>query len=124
MGWVQIVIFCAAALAIVPLLGGYMARVFTNERVMLRSGVVSRDRRDVPLNRINDHSTKQSLTDRGFGCGTLTIESAGERGQSVLRSVPDVDRVQTMLNELIDQAVAGRRPPAAEDRLPDGRPAS
>ena len=31
MGWVQIVIFCAVLLAIVPLLGGYMARVFTYE---------------------------------------------------------------------------------------------
>ncbi|MDA0172764.1 potassium-transporting ATPase subunit KdpA [Solirubrobacter taibaiensis] len=31
MGWVQIVIFCAILLAIVPLLGGYMARVFTYE---------------------------------------------------------------------------------------------
>ncbi len=34
-GWVQISIFFAVLLAIVPLLGGYMARVFTGERVFL-----------------------------------------------------------------------------------------
>ena len=28
-GWIQIIVFCAVLLAIVPLLGGYMARVFT-----------------------------------------------------------------------------------------------
>jgi K+-transporting ATPase ATPase A chain len=34
-GWLQIVVFCAVLIAIVPLLGGYMARVFTGERVFL-----------------------------------------------------------------------------------------
>jgi len=35
MGWLQIVLFCAVFTAIVPLLGGYMARVFSGERVLL-----------------------------------------------------------------------------------------
>jgi K+-transporting ATPase ATPase A chain len=34
-GWLQIILFCAVLVAIVPLLGGYMARVFTGERVFL-----------------------------------------------------------------------------------------
>ena len=34
-GWVQIVVFCAVLTAVVPFLGGYMARVFTGERVFL-----------------------------------------------------------------------------------------
>ena len=34
-GWIQIIVFSAVLFAIVPLLGGYMARVFTNERVFL-----------------------------------------------------------------------------------------
>src|SRR5262249_61411753 len=34
-GWLQIAVFAAALLACVPLLGGYMARVYTGERVML-----------------------------------------------------------------------------------------
>ena len=28
-GWIQIIVFAAVLFAIVPLLGGYMARVFT-----------------------------------------------------------------------------------------------
>ena len=32
-GWIQIIVFCAVLIAIVPLLGGHMARVFTNERI-------------------------------------------------------------------------------------------
>src|SRR4051794_12119884 len=34
-GWFQFVVFFAILVAIVPLLGGYMARVFQNERVFL-----------------------------------------------------------------------------------------
>ncbi len=34
-GWIQILFFCAVLTAIVPFLGGYMARVFTGERVFL-----------------------------------------------------------------------------------------
>ena len=34
-GFLQIAIFCALIVAVVPLLGGYMARVFRGERMFL-----------------------------------------------------------------------------------------
>lgn len=76
--------------------------VFTNERVLLQRGVFARDRRDIPLSRVNDHSMTQRFSERVLGCGTLTIESAGERGQSVLTDIPHVERVQTTLYELVE----------------------
>ncbi|NUR26040.1 MAG: PH domain-containing protein, partial [Catenulispora sp.] len=75
--------------------------VFTNERVLLQTGVFSRNRRDIPVNRINDHSMSQTFLERILGCGTLTIESAGERGQSILKEIPHVERVQTSLYEIV-----------------------
>ncbi|MGC1467579.1 MAG: potassium-transporting ATPase subunit KdpA, partial [Pseudolabrys sp.] len=36
-GWIQILIFCAIAVALTPLLGGYMTRVFSGERTFLFS---------------------------------------------------------------------------------------
>lgn len=76
--------------------------LFTNERVLLQEGVLSRDRRDIPLGRVNDHSMNQHLVERLLGCGTLTIESAGERGQTVLSDIPGVEKVQTTLYELVE----------------------
>ncbi|MDG4767857.1 PH domain-containing protein [Solwaraspora sp. WMMD406] len=76
--------------------------VFTNERVVLQHGVFSRERRDIPLNRVNDHTMSQRFVERLLGCGTLTIESAGERGQTVLTDIPGVGRVQTTLYELVE----------------------
>lgn len=76
--------------------------VFTNERVLLREGVFSREQRDIPLTRVNDVSSQQSLLERMLGCGTLTVESAGERGQSVLTDIPKVVQVQKVVYELTE----------------------
>ncbi|GAA1806337.1 PH domain-containing protein [Planosporangium flavigriseum] len=76
--------------------------VFTNERVIMRTGVFSRSGRDIPLGRVNDVSFSHGLVDRILGCGTLTIESAGERGQVVLTDIPRVERTQSVLYELVE----------------------
>ncbi|MEV4757636.1 PH domain-containing protein [Micromonospora sp. NPDC049559] len=76
--------------------------LFTNERVVLQQGVFSRDRRDIPLGRVNDHTMNQRFFERMLGCGTLVIESAGERGQSRLTDIPNVEKVQTTLYELVE----------------------
>lgn len=98
--------------------------VFTDARVILQHGVLGRDRRDIPLARVNDHSMDQSLGERLFGCGTLTIESAGERGQAVLPDVPRVERVQTLLYELVDADRDAHQLDAREmrDIIEDNRP--
>src|SRR3954447_15001213 len=68
--------------------------VLTTRRVVIRRGVLSRSGRDVPLTRVNDVSCAHTLFERMLGCGTLTIESAGEHGQVVLTEVPHVQVVQ------------------------------
>ena len=75
--------------------------VFTDERVLTQEGVLTRLRRDVPLARVNDHSVRQSLWDRMFGCGTMTVDSIGDTAL-VLASVPRVQELQTTLYQLIE----------------------
>jgi K+-transporting ATPase ATPase A chain len=48
-GWIQIIVFCAILIALVPLLGGYMARVFTSERVHPFEGLMLRAIRVEPV---------------------------------------------------------------------------
>jgi uncharacterized membrane protein YdbT with pleckstrin-like domain len=76
--------------------------VFTTERVIMREGVFARDGRDIPLNRVNDVSFSHNFIERLLGCGKLTIESAGERGQIVLDDIPKVEKVQSQLYELTE----------------------
>jgi uncharacterized membrane protein YdbT with pleckstrin-like domain len=76
--------------------------VFTTRRVLIRRGVLRQAGRDVPLRRISDVGFEQSLFDRIVNAGTLTIESAGERGLEILRDIPDSERQQRLLNRLIE----------------------
>jgi uncharacterized membrane protein YdbT with pleckstrin-like domain len=68
----------------------------------MRTGVFSRQGRDIPLNRVNDVSFQHNFFERLLGCGTLTIESAGERGQVVLSEIPHVEKIQSQLYDLVE----------------------
>jgi uncharacterized membrane protein YdbT with pleckstrin-like domain len=76
--------------------------VFTNKQVMFRHGVFSREERGIPLNKVNDVKATQKLWERMLGCGTLTVESAGEHGQSELDDIPRVIKVMNVLKELVE----------------------
>jgi len=39
-GWIQIILYCAIVVALTPLLGGYMTRVFNGERTFLSAVLV------------------------------------------------------------------------------------
>jgi uncharacterized membrane protein YdbT with pleckstrin-like domain len=78
--------------------------VVTDRRLITRSGIIARSGRDMPLIRINDISFAHTVPERILGCGTLVVESAGERGQLTLIDVPRVEFVQRRIYELADDA--------------------
>jgi uncharacterized membrane protein YdbT with pleckstrin-like domain len=77
--------------------------VVTTHRLLLREGVLARRGRDIALSRIADVSFRQTLGQRLVRSGTLTIESAGDGGATVLERVPDCDGVQQLLVALIEE---------------------
>jgi uncharacterized membrane protein YdbT with pleckstrin-like domain len=76
--------------------------VVTTHRVLHRSGVLTRRGRDVALASVTDVSSTQTLWERLLRAGTLSITSAGE-GVTELRRVPGSERVQTLLNHMIEE---------------------
>ena len=77
--------------------------VITTHRLLFREGILSRRGRDIGLSRITDVSYRQTLWERIINSGTLSIESAGESGPTVLRQIPDSDGVQQLLNHMIEE---------------------
>lgn len=83
--------------------------VFTNRRVIIRTGIIARKGRDMPLSKVNDVSFDHTVMERMFNCGTLMIESAAENGQLVIENIPNVEHVQREVYRLHDEDDAFRR---------------
>jgi uncharacterized membrane protein YdbT with pleckstrin-like domain len=74
----------------------------TTRRLRLRTGVLTRHGRDIPLARVNDVSFEKGLLDRLLGTGRLVVESAAEHGQIILTEIPHVEKVHSALFRLVE----------------------
>jgi uncharacterized membrane protein YdbT with pleckstrin-like domain len=77
--------------------------VITTHRLLFREGILARHGRDLGLSRITDVSYTQTLWERLIRSGSITIETAGDSGATVLRKIPDTDGVQQLLNQMIEE---------------------
>jgi uncharacterized membrane protein YdbT with pleckstrin-like domain len=78
--------------------------VVTSDRLIVRTGVIAKRGREIPLERINDIVVTQSLFERMLGAGDLMIESGGERGQELFHNCPRPPRVQNEIYRQIEAA--------------------
>ena len=74
--------------------------VVTSERVVSRTGVISKAGIEIPLDRINTVFFNQSIFERVIGAGDLGIESAGEGGRQQFSNIRRPNIVQ---NEIYRQ---------------------
>ena len=97
--------------------------VVTTHRLLFREGILARRGRALGLSRITDVSFRQTLWDRVVRSGTLTIETAGDGGATVLRDIPDSDGVQQLLAYMIEEDADRRAHEEARySRADDGWP--
>lgn len=132
--WIVVVVMLVLLVTLVlrPFVFWYSTQyVFTDHRIIVRTGVIARKGRDMPLSRVNDVSFSHTFFERFLNCGTLQVESAGTQGQLVISSVPNVEAIQRDIYRLHDEDDMRRRrdyerpadggqPPTA----PPGTPAS
>jgi uncharacterized membrane protein YdbT with pleckstrin-like domain len=87
--------------------------VVTSDRVIYRTGVLSKHGVEIPLDRISNINFHQRIFERIVGAGDLDIESAGQDGESKFSDVRQPDAVQ---QEIYRQAEAHARKRAAWSR--------
>jgi uncharacterized membrane protein YdbT with pleckstrin-like domain len=80
--------------------------VLTTDRLIFRKGVLSRQGKEIPLERLNDVSYHQSLFQRLLGAGDLLVESGGERGQEQFGSFAHPQDTQNEIHRAIEAAAA------------------
>lgn len=120
-GEVMLAVLGLAALNSLWLLGRLMKWwttnfVVTTDRLIYRSGVLAKQGKEIPLERLNDISFSQSIFERMLGSGDLMIESGGERGQQMFSDIRSPAEVQNEIYRQIEEAqgrdadrMAGRR---------------
>ena len=98
-GWVTLIAFIVLLLDLAFEFIQWKTTRFaiTDQRVAYQSGIFRRRGVSIPLNRINNVNFDQSLIGRALNNGIVTIESAGETGDSVFENIPDPERVRTLI---------------------------
>ena len=69
--------------------------VLTNERIIVRDGIIRRGGTEIPLENINNVLFNQGVFERLLGYGDVLIESAGTSGQSRFTDIPDPESFQS-----------------------------
>lgn len=83
-----------------PFLRWYFSSyTFTDWRFIQRTGMIAREGRTIPLNRISGVDFEVGVVDRVFGCGTLVVSDASEQGRVALKDIPRVEHVQMVVAE-------------------------
>lgn len=104
-----VALFLLIFLFIRPLLDWISTQyVFTNKRIIMRTGILARKGKDMPLSKVNNVSFEHTIWERMFNSGTLTVESASEHGMLVVANVPNVEHVQREVYRLHDEDDAFR----------------
>ncbi len=99
-----VVVLLWLVLAIPRYLDWWFTRyIVTNERLIVRAGVLARRGKEIPLEVINDVAFSQGVLERMVRSGDLLIESAGEHGQSRFTDIPRPEDVQSMIYQLREE---------------------
>jgi len=60
----------------------------TDQRITIQAGVFSRQEKIIPIDRVQDCTTRQSLIGRILGYGRVEVDAAGAQGAEVLDHLP------------------------------------
>ncbi|MDX1689504.1 MAG: PH domain-containing protein [Acidimicrobiia bacterium] len=93
-----VVVVAVLRLAVYPFVSWFFTEyILTNERLVLRKGILARRGIEIPLENINDVQFSQNIIERMLHSGDLLIESAGERGQSRFGDIPEPEEFQSLI---------------------------
>ncbi len=71
--------------------------VLTTDRLITRSGVIAKNSKEIPLERINDVTFTQSIVERMLGAGDLLLDSSGDLGPARITAVQKPEEVQLLI---------------------------
>src|SRR6202158_838951 len=86
----------------------------TDQRIKIETGVFGRQEKIIPIDRIQDCTTRTSVMGRMLGYGRVEIDAAGAQGAEILNHLPNPG---TFRDQVFMQSER-RRSPAASPAMP------
>jgi membrane protein YdbS with pleckstrin-like domain len=93
----------------------------TNERLIVRTGWLTKSGKEIPVDAINSVTVKQGPLERALGYGDMTVESAGKDSLQVFRNVPDPTSVQKAIYDAREDRTMYLSGAGGREAAPPGR---
>jgi uncharacterized membrane protein YdbT with pleckstrin-like domain len=99
LGWITLITFIVLLVNTIYAFVQWQTTRFaiTDQRVAYQSGIFRRRGVSIPLNRVNNVNFEQSFIARMLNNGVVTIESAGQTGDSVFENIPNPEKVRALI---------------------------
>ncbi|MBC8503632.1 MAG: PH domain-containing protein [Chloroflexi bacterium] len=75
----------------------------TTKHLIIRTGVLSKSEKTIPIHKIQDVSFQQVFLLRPFGVGNVLVESAGERGEMKLFALADCQKRSRQILQVVER---------------------
>ncbi|HEX2646861.1 MAG TPA: PH domain-containing protein [Candidatus Dormibacteraeota bacterium] len=85
----------------------------TDQRITIESGVLSRQEKIIPIDRVQDCTTRQSIFGRILNYGRVEIDAAGAQGAEVLANLPNPAKFRDEVFVLSEKRRGGAATPSA-----------
>ena len=90
----------------------------TDQRITIQAGVFSRQEKIIPIDRVQDCSTRQPILGRILGYGRVEIDAAGAQGAEVLDHLPSPGEFRDQVFVQSEKRRGGAQPPPSAAPLP------
>ena len=95
------------------------AYTLTDQRIKIEAGVFGRSSKIIPIDRVQDCTTRQTLLGRMLGYGRVEVDAAGAQGAEVLDHLPNPGTFRDQVFVLSEQRRGGS-PSAPAPSNPSG----
>lgn len=98
-----LILICSAYLQIKR---RFTVMTITGDKLRYETGVFSKSTRNIVVTKVQDVRVEQTLSQRIFGVGSLSIETAGESSRLTINCI---DHPQAVADQILDASQAGEK---------------
>lgn len=102
--WFLTIITLGLYFLVIYLIRFYTRYTLTNERLIIESGILKKERDEIELFRVKDSSVRAGLFQRFVGYGNIAVVSTDLTGDFVLENIPDAISKREQIRDFAKKA--------------------